>query len=131
MIVLEKTPRWAPALRFEFETERTAVHECRNLADLEQRLNGFEVSAAFPATVVIDAAMVGEDVLTWIGRHPGETRPWDVIVLATEEVSKNEWGLRELGVVAVIPDSVTTSHLAVVCRRLETGLRNRNLTVQC
>ena len=112
ILVYEKRPRWEAELKRSLVGKRTLVRPCRSVADL------LALCRAMPGSVaVIDIEVGGGTVLHALDQAQRERLALFPIVIAPDYADDLEWPLRELGIVALLPDRAPCGELSRACRR--------------
>ncbi|MEI8020785.1 MAG: hypothetical protein WCH39_21455 [Schlesneria sp.] len=112
--VFELQPYWGPELQRQFQADNVAVTECRSVNDLFPIVDSFT-----KGLIVIDLDVAITDCLAWLGtevaKHPVRV---PIIAIGSAATADLEWGLREAGVTAFLPELMARPDFARLCRRL-------------
>ena len=112
VIVLERRPRWTPELQRQFADEEVRVRSCRRVADMGPMFDG-----APQCVLVLDLDAGAADCLQFLGRRIGRVSSSPIIAIGPGRLAGLEWPVRELGVLAFLPGSISGEELADLCRR--------------
>jgi hypothetical protein len=113
ILVFEKRPRWEAELKRGMTSEMTLVRPCRSAADL------ITLCRSMPGSVVVIDIEAGiEAVLKCLERTLLSRLGVLPLVVATSDARELEWTFRELGALAVVPDTTSGDDLAAMCRRM-------------
>ena len=112
IIVMERRPRWTPELQRQFVDEDVRVRSCRRTADIERMLGD-----APRSILVLDLDAGPAECLQFLGRLIGRACSPPIIAIGPERLAELEWQMRELGVLAFLPGTVSGEELAGLCQR--------------
>ncbi len=113
LFVYEKRPRWESELKRELAGKGLHVRPCRSPADV------LELAARMPGCVlVIDLACGPADGLQLLGQLVGRRIEARAVLISQPGLADLEWPARELGVSAILPETVSGTDLAGLCLRL-------------
>jgi DNA-binding NtrC family response regulator len=113
ILVFEKRPRWEAALKRILTPEAVLIRPCRSVADL------LVLCRSMPESVVVidlDAGIkpalqcLEQALLSRLGVLP--------LVVEAGDTRELEWTFRELGALAVLPETIRGDELAALCQRL-------------
>lgn len=116
VIVYEKRPRWEADLKRHLAANRLVVRPCRSGADLLELCRAMSGSVA-----VIELAVGAESVLHCLEQVLLRRLGALPLVIAPSSAHDLEWPLRELGALAVLPDTSRGESVARVCRTMLQG----------
>ncbi|MSR59822.1 MAG: hypothetical protein EXS05_19660 [Planctomycetaceae bacterium] len=119
VIVYEKRPRWEAELKRHLAADRLVVRPCRSGADL------LELCRAMPGSVaVIDLAVGAEAALHCLEQALLRRLGSLPLVISPSSARDLEWPLRELGALAVLPDTARGESVARLCRMMLNAARS-------
>lgn len=111
VIVFEKRPRREAGLKRHLATDRVVVRPCRSRADL------VELCTAMPGSVaVFDLEADAATLLLCLEQALARRLDVAPVIVAPPSIGELEWPLRELGALAVVPDTTRDEELAQLCR---------------
>jgi hypothetical protein len=100
-------PWWAPELQRQFRGGPIAVRGCRSAEEALQA-----------DLAVLQLAASHADVLHSLGQRMAAGSGRGVIIVATPELSRFEWDVRQLGVDTFVSERIAGEDMARLCRRL-------------
>lgn len=110
IVVCEPTPFWTPALQRALDREPYIVRGCRHAGELDV------LAAAHETTVIVyELASNPAECLAWLAARRGTPRP--TVVMGSEATAELESVCRELGAHSFIPELISRTGLADLCRR--------------
>ena len=113
IIVFEKRPYWGPELKRQVSGREIIVRECRSLHNLRPAASELRNSV----TVVV-LEPVPADCLSWLARQIVVPRHSEIVVIASRDLARLEWPIREAGVTEFINDEIPGVQLARICLRI-------------
>jgi hypothetical protein len=105
--VFEMRPWWAPELQRQFCGESIAVRACRSVEEALQA-----------DLAVLQWAAAHAGVLHSLGQRMAAGSGRGVIILASPELFRFEWDVRQLGVDTFVSERLAGEDMARLCRRL-------------
>lgn len=112
ILILEKRPRREADLKRAFAGEPWLIRPCRSSADL------LELCRLMPGSIVLIDLDAGVPAALRCLEQIGRLRlSHQEILVSTPHLNDLEWTLRDLGAMAVLPETVGRTELATACRR--------------
>lgn len=113
IVVFEAQPYWGPELLRQFQHTEIAIRECRKVDDLLPAANQLALGL-----LVVDLSSGLKDCLHWFNDVSCNRQRWPIIACGSNHTADLEWALRDAGVSAYLPDIVTGTEMAHLCRKL-------------
>ena len=112
IVVCEKRPRWTPELQRQFLEDDVHVRGCRSIDDVESICRDLDAQP-----LILDFEIGAAECLQFLGRYVGTPLLECVIVIGSRPTADLEWSVRELGALEFVPEFISGSDLARICRR--------------